>query len=52
MRVYYSLYYVLFPFSASDASKCVQETVMQSRAHFHLLSFLAIAYEDIVVVTR
>jgi hypothetical protein len=52
MRVYYSLYYVLFSFSASDASKCVEESATQSGAHFNLLSFLAIAFEDIAVINR
>jgi hypothetical protein len=58
MRICYRMDYALFPFSASDARNCVEESAMQSGAHFPLFLilpfflFLAVAYEDVVVVTR
>jgi len=58
MRICYRMDYALFPFSASYARNCVEESAMQSGAHFPLFLifpfflFLAVAYEDVVVVTR
>jgi hypothetical protein len=52
MQVCYSMYYIIFPFSASNVSNNVVESAMLSGLIFTFFLLLAVAYKDIVIVTR